>query len=369
MSNQKNYQNSLSFSGLVPQNVIRTKGQSGLALNNNDRLCHCLLLFLTQPRGTEACIMQHIEIQGIDIHSLIELRKNFDLKEVSHAFLDGTLVQWLSDCYYEREAATLEQIPREDLPIIEEKLCKVLGVDYMKYAQVTPAQLSAYTKKRECVLQYTDNTEILNRLDEVATTQVELAQLLNIGAKTIYLCGTSFSIPIRKIGVHYIGIGNPIIDSPFTEEQYRRAGVTFEKVTLPSKGADEMQHLAEEAAAMNGYDDYGNDHSRLSTMVHNRLKISSRSVCCHLETDPDDVMMEFFKSKSKADKSAQDIINTAYDEANAFFTPGQGTCIAAPLAVEYENHIKENMFQIVKLLSRLTREVNLFSTWLRNLKK
>lgn len=79
----------------------------------------------------------------------------------------------------------------------------------------------------------------LTRLELNGVEIHSLAELLNAGKSTIYLCANRFTVPIRKSGVHYIGIGNPKMDVLFTEEQYRPAGITFEGVSLPATLASE----------------------------------------------------------------------------------------------------------------------------------
>ena len=49
-------------------------------------------------------------IRDKEIYSLDELRDNFDLAEITAAFLDRRLEQWLSACYYDRQAEAVKEL-------------------------------------------------------------------------------------------------------------------------------------------------------------------------------------------------------------------------------------------------------------------
>ena len=48
--------------------------------------------------------MEALKINDKQIHSLEELRQNFDLNQVITAFLDCSLEKWLANCFYEKQA-------------------------------------------------------------------------------------------------------------------------------------------------------------------------------------------------------------------------------------------------------------------------
>ena len=54
-----------------------------------------------------------MNIKGKEIHSIQELRNQFDLVQVTEAFADGSLLKWLEDCYYEQETDQVGKLRRE----------------------------------------------------------------------------------------------------------------------------------------------------------------------------------------------------------------------------------------------------------------
>lgn len=96
----------------------------------------------------------------------------------------------------------------------------------------TLEQRKNFDKRRGIIRRHTDGPQLLARAAETATNQAELAELLNAGYKRIYLRNGNFSVPIGKTDIYYIGIGHPNLTASFAEEQYRRAGVTFEEIEL-----------------------------------------------------------------------------------------------------------------------------------------
>lgn len=137
---------------------------------------------------------------------------------------------------------------------------------------MTAEQRAVYDRKCAAILRCSSDQALLSHVMETATNQSELAELLNNGCKTIYLCEGTFSVPIRKSGIHYCGIGNPKVETTFTAEQYKKAGITFDGITLPEMPDAETAYLAEQAAHENGYDDFAEKHCCLATLLHDRIK-------------------------------------------------------------------------------------------------
>ena len=179
--------------------------------------------------------MERLSINGKTITSLEDLRQNFNLPQAMAAFLDKRLENWLDECFYERETETVRQLKHEDTPVAERALCEALDIPYLDHAQLTQSQRDTLEKKRVVIVRHTDDQEMLSHILDTALNQAELGELLSEGRERIYLCDGTFSIPIRKSGIHYIGIDSPKINTLFTEEQYRRAGITFEGILLPER--------------------------------------------------------------------------------------------------------------------------------------
>ena len=59
--------------------------------------------------------------------------------------------------------------------------------------------------------EYTDEKELIDRIDQIAFDQEDLADLLGEETETIYLCGKYFVVPARCSHVTYIGINQPTV--------------------------------------------------------------------------------------------------------------------------------------------------------------
>lgn len=167
--------------------------------------------------------------------NLEELRENFDLEKAVGHFLSGKLIEWLEDRYYEDEAEALRAIGT-DAPDLRERLCAVLGVAYEASDEdLDVEQLARLNEKKAVLRQKTSDEEIIANADKTALTQEDLADLLDMDAPVIYLCGDSFNIPARVTNKKYIGIlGTPTISiNASSQEEADEKGIVFENVKLP----------------------------------------------------------------------------------------------------------------------------------------
>ena len=216
-----------------------------------------------------------LTLQGTTIHSMKELREHFNRDEILAAFTDDHLLLWLQQHYYETEAEQLCMIGSGDNNCFR-KICRVFGVNHMDYISLSEEEKKQQKQKEETVKKVISDTKadenLLKELPLIATDQEELAHLIDADEPKIYLCNESFSIPISKPGIEYIGIGDVSIENPFTPEQYRKAGITMTNISLPVTENPETTDAARVAAAANGYDSFHESHSALATLFHNRLK-------------------------------------------------------------------------------------------------
>lgn len=294
--------------------------------------------------------MEKLAIGDRNIRSLEELREHFCLGQVVSAFLDGSLERWLLDCFYEKQAELVAELHHADRFEVKMELCRILGVDYVAAGFLTKAQQADYERKCRLIGQYSDDPELLQHTFDTATNQSELAEYLHDGKRRIYLCGASFHVPITVSNVHYIGIGSPKMEAAFTEEQYRRAGITFEGIDLPTTISEETIFIAEQAAEANGYDNFADNHDPLSSKLHFAMKGRQLSKYLRLSWDAS-VEGEFYSSKSAAENAVLKEIDSVYDQANNFFTPDSQTCTAGELAEQYAGFIMKGCGEIVEQLA------------------
>jgi hypothetical protein len=270
---------------------------------------------------------------------------------------NGILQAWLRDRYYDRQAEELEAL-RESGTGTDRDICRILGVDYVQSGQMSDQERAAYQRKCAAIRQHTDDPKLLAHALDTATNQTELAELLNAGNDVIYLCGEHFNVPIRKGGVHYIGIAYPKLEASFTEEQYRRAGITFEQIELPAEADPALTETAQRAAREAGYDDFGDHHNTLATLFHQAVKTDKLTKWCYLDHNAVDVTTEFYRSKLAAKTAARRVVDDAYDKANRIFVPGNKDCLADDFAQRYSDRLVKRATPILERLKAGLAQAN-----------
>ena len=145
---------------------------------------------------------------SVQVRNLDDLRKHFDLDKTIGYFVDGKLLKWLEDRYYDEEAEAISALSKDDSDF-NSKICKILGVEYEDedLPEIDPEEIERRNERIAKLKQYTADTKILDKVDLVAFDQEELADLLDEEEPVIYLCQNKFTIPLREKNKKYIGIG------------------------------------------------------------------------------------------------------------------------------------------------------------------
>lgn len=167
---------------------------------------------------------------GTEVRNLQELQEHFDIDSVMAYYLNGKLETWLDDRYYDEEADQVRELDPEDSEL-SKKLCEIFQVEYVRDA-LTSEEIEARKQKIERLRGITDDEEIIDKVDSVAFTQEELADLLDAGFDTIYLCGKDFQIPLGKGGVTYIGIQTNLIIPQEQMVQYELNNIRLVNVRI-----------------------------------------------------------------------------------------------------------------------------------------
>ena len=162
---------------------------------------------------------------GVEVRTLQELKDGFDLNAVMAYFLDGKLESWLSDRYYDDLADSIQELDKND-PELRKKLCGVFGVEYENDA-MSIEEIEERNRRINRLKEITDDESIIENVDSVAFSQEELADLLDEGKETIYLCGTDFKIPVRKKNITYIGVNTMLTLSREECEKYAQNNIEF----------------------------------------------------------------------------------------------------------------------------------------------
>lgn len=155
---------------------------------------------------------------GVEVRTLQELKSGFDLNAVMAYFLDGKLETWLSDRYYDDLADSMQELDKND-PELRKKLCGIFGVEY-EGDTMSIEEIEERNRRINRLKEITDDESVIENVDSVAFSQEELADLLDEGKDTIYLCGENFQIPVRVKGMTYIGVGTHLIIDADKKEQF-----------------------------------------------------------------------------------------------------------------------------------------------------
>lgn len=181
----------------------------------------------------------------IEVRTLEDLRENFDLEKILGYFKSGELLLWLEDRFYDDEADAIAQIALDDKNA-PAKICAALNVecdDDLEFSQ-------RVREKKALLAEMTDDENIIDNAAATALNQEDLAALINMDYKTIYLCGENFNVPIRIGGVKYIGVlSTPKIKIRATsQEDLDAKNISFDNAQLPwqkSLPIEELKALAE----------------------------------------------------------------------------------------------------------------------------
>ena len=182
---------------------------------------------------------------GAEVSTLEELRDNFDLEAIVEYFKRGELLTWLEDRFYDDEADAISEIDAKDRNLTA-KLCAALNVECDDNLEF----IKRVREKKNYLIERTDDETIIDNAVSTAINQEDLAELIQMDYKTIYLCGEQFNVPIRIAGVKYIGIlGTPKIKiRAKSQEELDAKQISFENVQLPWQKAapiEELKALAE----------------------------------------------------------------------------------------------------------------------------
>lgn len=294
-----------------------------------------------------------LKMRDQKIHSLQELRDNFDADVILKKYKNGKLVKWLQQHYYEAEAEAVCMIDGNSGNPLEE-LCSALGVPYSPMKYMSEIDKENFLAKKKTLESITSDADILEHAHLAALNQDELAVLIDLGETTIYLCENTFRIPITKDNMKYIGVGKVMIENAFTRQQYERAGIIVEGIDLPEEENPDTIEIARNAAIEHGYDDFADNHSALATKYHEALKTEPLEFYCQLPFDSSPAG-NLYTSRSTCYNAAKSSITKAYTAANEYFNPESKKSLSRECAKYYSNVISsafENKMPEIKEICR-----------------
>lgn len=167
-------------------------------------------------------------------NNLEELRQHFDIERIICYFLNGKLLEWLEDRYYDDEAGKIAELDK-DYPMLNTQICEILGVHNIESDSIDIESLEKVNAKKSILMQKTSDSSIISNASITAFNQEDLAELLDNDESVIYLQGEKFNIPIRIPNKKYIGIlGTPtIIINAKSPDEIQEKNIAFENVILP----------------------------------------------------------------------------------------------------------------------------------------
>ena len=182
-----------------------------------------------------------------EVRTLEELREHFDLQAVLEYYKNGKLLTWLDDRYLEGEAEAIRALD-ESAPDFQQRLCSVFQVEYTG-AGVDMEEIERRQERLKRLRTITDEAEYIQNIDMVAFDQEELADLLDEGQSTIYLCGEKFTVPASRKGITYVGINEPAVHiSGKVPETAEELEIVFTGITC-----DNLPEVTAKAAVLGGF--------------------------------------------------------------------------------------------------------------------
>lgn len=143
----------------------------------------------------------------VKVRTIEELKEHYNAEKVVSYFLDGQLLTWLEERFYEDEAGKIKGISK-DSPNISAEIAKAFEIEIQD--EVDVEEIEERNERLNLLRQFTSDDEILKNVDLVAFSQedMDIVHMSDI----IYLCGDSFRIPYSVEGKTYIGVNSPSVD-------------------------------------------------------------------------------------------------------------------------------------------------------------
>ena len=155
---------------------------------------------------------------GAEVRNIEDLREHFDADTVVGYFLDGRLLTWLGNFYYDTEADLVEKLDKNDGQL-KKKLCEIFDVEYEDDGEFDVELAAKRREKLEKLKQYTADEKILALVDNVAFNRDDMVELLDEDADTIVLVDGTYRIPLREHNKKYIGVGNVVAEIKSTNKK------------------------------------------------------------------------------------------------------------------------------------------------------
>lgn len=109
----------------------------------------------------------------IMVRTIEELKENYSTEKVTEYFLNGKLLTWLEDRYYDDEAEQVRKLSEQsDKSDVDARLAEIFGIMIDKEVDIEAIELRR--EKLEKLRAITSDDEILDNVDFVAFSQEDL---------------------------------------------------------------------------------------------------------------------------------------------------------------------------------------------------
>ena len=324
---------------------------------------------------------------GTQAYSLDDLKKHFDLDAVLGYYKSGKLLTWLNDRYLEDEAEAVSTLDESD-PDFQKKLCAVFGVEFQG-KEVNLEEIERRQERLKRLRQFTDEEAYIEHIDQVAFDQEELADLLDDGVETIYLCGEKFSVPVSQKGKTYIGINHPMVHiSGKVPELFNELGLSFENCNV--------DNLPKSDVKVKNTDTQGTEFEKIESQNKENVHRSSSSFECNeieqivdswknknwysagsliFDTyygDMDNIAESIEKrfSKSECERLAKDAVKKIYNEASGLFSTTSTNSLSRAALKEISSKLENDVSEIqhhirmIKNSNKIQTQIDLLQDFL-----
>lgn len=145
----------------------------------------------------------------IKVRDIDELKENYNSEKVVESFLNGELLPWLQDRFYEEEAERVEALSADkDSGNIAGRLAEIFGVQIENEVDVD--EIAERNERLAELRSITSDDEVLRNVDLVAFSQEDMDIVHE--SDVIYLCGDKFRIPYNVKNKRYIGVNEPLVE-------------------------------------------------------------------------------------------------------------------------------------------------------------
>ena len=170
---------------------------------------------------------------GILVGNLNELQEHFNIEKVADHYISGKLMQWLEGRNYTEEANAVAELDR-DAPDFIYRLASIFEVTIEADVKI---DINAIQMRSVRIAELRQSThyapDVEKNEDYIAFDQAELESLLDKGVSSVYLYGDSFTIPLERENVTYMGIGNPVVIIPTDEPiDFVAKGIEFKSISF-----------------------------------------------------------------------------------------------------------------------------------------